>query len=139
MLVYATSADFTAWAGVAAPANVNGLLRSASLAVREATEFCFYATDSTGMPTDTAYVQAFNDATACQANFLNTVAQDPNLGGVLEPGVEQQASLGSAHVTYADAQDAADARKAAVLSLCPDALRILRVAGLVPKPPWQVG
>lgn len=139
MLVYAAPADYATWTGAAAPANITALLRSASLAVREATEMCFYATDTTGMPTDTGILQAFNDATCCQAAFLNTADVDPNQGAVVTASVEQATRIGSASITFADATAAAAAKQQAVEGLCLDAARILRNAGLTPKPPWQVG
>lgn len=139
MLIYASSTDLAAWTGTAAPANAAGLLRSASLAVREGTELCFYATDTTGMPTDATVLQAFNDATCAQAAWLAAVDVDPNRGGVLEEGVESSAGIASARITYADAPAAAEAKQRALTGLCPDAQRILRNAGLYATAPWIVG
>ena len=139
MLVYASTDDLQTWLGAAAPANATALLRSASLAVREATELAFYDTDSTGRPTDATILQAFNDATCCQAAWLTTEGVDPNLGGTLEAGVEASVGIGSARITYADGADAAAAKQRALTGLCPDAQRILRNARLTPTAPWIVG
>ncbi len=139
MLIYATPADLSTWTGADAPVNVVGLLRTASLAVREGTELCFYDTDSSGMPTDAALLQAFNDATCCQAAYLSAEAVDPNRGGVIDTGIETSVGIGSARITYADAQATVAAKQAALGGLCPDAARILRNAGLYATAPWIVG
>lgn len=139
MLVYASTDDLAAWIGGDAPVNAAGLLRSASLAVREATSLAFYATDSTGLPTDTTLLQAMNDAACCQAAWLNAEGVDPNLGGTLAAGVETSVGIGSARITYADGAEAAAAKQRALTGLCPDAQRILRNAGLTPTAPWIVG
>jgi hypothetical protein len=141
MLVYATSADYAAWTGTSAPAGLTSKLRSASLAVREATELDFFATDTTGLPTDAAILQAFNDATCCQAAALVALALDPNAGGAVTPSVKESKSIGTARITYAqaDAANAAAAKAQAATGLVPDALRILRDAGLARTAPWVVG
>lgn len=141
MLVYATSADLAAWTGAAAPSNATQALRSASLAVREATELDFFATDTTGMPTDTTVLQAFNDATCCQAAALIALSVDTNAGGSVVPTVKESKSIGSARITYAqqDAKNAADAKQQALTGLVPEAMRILRDAGLARTAPWFVG
>jgi hypothetical protein len=139
MLVYASTDDLAAWLGSAAPANATPLLRSASLSVREATSLAFYATDSTGLPTDAATLRAFNDATCCQAAWLNAESIDPNRGGALATGTQTSIGIGSARITYADAAAAVTAKQQALTGLCPDAQRILRNAGLTPTAPWIVG
>lgn len=140
-LIYATSTDYQAWTGGTAPSNIAPILRTASLAVREATEAAFYATDTTGMPTDTTVVQAFNDATCCQAAALIAIGYDPTTGGVVTPTVKVSKQLGSAHLTYAteDVQAAAEAKQQAITGLVPEAQRILRNAGLLKSVPWVVG
>lgn len=139
VLVYATPDDLAAWTGTTAPTNATALLRSASLAVREATELCFYAVDDTGLPTNTTQLQAFNDATCCQAAALAELDVNPQSGGVVEAGVVSSSKLGSASFEYADAAIAAAAKAAAMQGLVPDALRILRDAGISPTNPWIVG
>lgn len=140
MLVYATTADYQAWTGTTAPANITGLLRAASMAVREATELAFYTVDATGMPTDTVQKQAFNDATCCQAAALAAFGVDPNAGGTLEAGaVETSVGIGTARETFADATAAVQAQQALIGGLTPDAKRILRNARLMLTSPWVVG
>lgn len=139
VLVYASPSDLATWTGTPAPSNVTQLLRSASLAVREATELCYYPVDSHSMPTIPAQLQAFNDATCCQAAALIALAVDPLAGGVLQEGVESQSRFGSASFTFADAAQAADAKHQALTGLVLDAQRILRDAGVLPTVPWVVG
>ncbi len=140
MLVYATTTDYAAWTGTTSPANIAQLLRTASMAVREATEMAFYTVDSTGMPTDAVQLQAFNDATCCQAAALAAFQVDPLAGGTLESGeVESAVGIGTARITYGDAAAAVEAQRALIGGLTPDARRILRNARLMPTSPWVVG
>lgn len=141
MLVYAKSTDYAAWTGTTAPSNITQVLRSASLAVREATELSFYATDTTGMPTDPGILQAFNDATCCQAAALIALGVDTNAGGAVVASVKESKSIGSARITYAaqDAKNAAEAKQQALTGLVPEAIRILRDAGALKLSPWVVG
>lgn len=139
MLLYASPSDFATWTGEDAPAGITGLLRTASLAVREATELAFYATDSDGYPTDPVKREGMRDATCCQAAALSAAGIDPNFGGVLDPGVESSTGIGSARITFADAAAAAEAKQMLLRGLCVDAQRILRNAGLSQTAPWIVG
>jgi hypothetical protein len=141
MLVYATSADYVTWTGGSAPANIAQVLRKASLQVREATKLDFYAADTTGLPTLPAQLQAFNDATCCQAAALVELSINPNAGGAVETSVKEAKSLGSARIQYAqtDAQNAADAKKRASEGLVTDAIQILRIAGLARNAAWVTG
>lgn len=140
--IYATGADYAAWTGVAAPSNITQILRSASLAVREATEGAFYAADpATGLPLDATVLKAFNDATCCQASALVALGYDPATGGTITAGVKESKQLGTARITYAasDVQAAAQAKQQAITGLVVDAQRILRNAGLLKAVPWVVG
>lgn len=137
MLVYATPNDLAVWTGHATPSNALQLLRSASLAVREATELCFYAVDSDGFPSEYVKLQAFRDATCAQAAFLAANDIDPFAG--LQPGVESSTKIGTASIVFADADMAAEAKQAALGSIVIEAQRILRDAGVLPTDPWVVG
>ncbi len=139
VLVYASPTDLAAWTGTAAPSNAINLLRTASLAVREATELCYYPVDVNNLPSDATQKQAFNDATCCQAAALIALSVDPLAGGVIQEGVESQSRMGTAGFTFADAQYAADAKQQALNGLVTDAQRILRDAGIAPTVPWIVG
>lgn len=139
MLVYATSADLTKWTGTTAPDNADQLLRTASLAVRNATKTARYDVDTDGLPTDADTLQAFKDATCAQAAALAAAKVDPAAGGVLKAGVATSKSVGSASIGYADSAAAAAAKQALLTSLCPDAASILTQAGLVTVAPWTFG
>jgi hypothetical protein len=141
-LVYATPDDLAAWTGTTAPANATALLRSASLLVREATRNCFYATDGTGQPTDTATLAAFKDATTAQAAFWAANSIDPV--AVFTPAqIVNQKSIGSARLGYdtagAGSVAAYQARVQAAQELCADAVRILQDANLQLHGVWVVG
>jgi hypothetical protein len=141
MPVYATATDYAAWTGTAAPSNLAPYLRKASNQVREATRFDFYAVDSNGLPTDTNQLQAFTDATCCQAAALIELNVNPLAGGAVEMSVKESKSIGSARIVYAaaDAQAAAAAKKQAAEGLVPDALQILKQAQLAKNSPWIAG
>lgn len=142
-IIYATSDDLTAWlavSGATPPANPGGYLRTASMAVTEATETAFYATDSSGLPTDAGTLQAFKDATCSQAAALAAFEIDPTAGGILEGGsVESAVQILSARVQYADSAAAVEALQQLLGGLVPEAQRILKQAGLVLGVPWIVG
>lgn len=137
-LIYATSADLATWTGAAAPANAAQLLRSASLLVREATACDFYATDTTGLPTDTAVLAAFNDATCAHAALWAALKVDP-LAGAAQVRIQASKGIGTARISYADAQAAADAAADSLRNLCPEARRILRDAQLGSTAAWRIG
>ncbi|MBO1739670.1 hypothetical protein [Leifsonia sp. TF02-11] len=141
MPVYATNDDYAAWTGTAAPANIAPYLRKASNQVREATELDYYAVDNNGLPTDAAKLQAFNDATCCQAAALIALGVDPLAGGAVVASVKESKSIGTARITFAttDAQAAAAAKKRAAEGLVPDALLILRQARLAKNAVWVIG
>ena len=142
-LVYAVPDDLAAWTGSAAPANATPLLRSASLLVRDATASAFYATDATGLPTDPGTLQAFKDATCAQAAFWAANGIDPAAGALPTAGVLRGKKLGSASLDYdtaaAASQAVLQARMDSVEALVPEAVRILRGAGVNTYGPWIVG
>lgn len=137
-LVYATSGDLANWTGTTVPSNATVLLRSASILVRRATACDYYPTDATGLPTDTAQAQAFNDATCSQAAFWSVNGIDP-LRGSAQPRVPVSKGIGTARIQYADAQMAAEAAAASLQELVPEAATILREAGLGSTAAWIVG
>ena len=142
-LVYATSTDLAAWTGNPAPANATQLLRSASLLVRDATAAAFYAADTTGLPTDTATKQAFNDATCAQAALWTALGIDPATGGLAATGVLRGKRIGTAALDYDTSAlasvTAMNARRDAATTLCSEAVTILRAAGVNTYGPWIVG
>lgn len=142
MITYATAEDYMKWNELSEnPKNVNSLLRSASLAVRDATSIAVYSTDKNGLPTDPEQLEALKDATLTQATALNALKIDTALGGVLTPSTTTSKSINGASVSYssAEVQAASDGKTQAVQGLVPAALQILRLAGLLGNEPWRVG
>jgi hypothetical protein len=142
-IIYAAPPDLSAWlalSGAQMPEFPGGYLRTASMAVTEATETAFYATDSDGLPTETKTLQAFKDATCAQAAALIAFEIDPTAGGTLEAGgVETSVAIGSARITYADTIAAIEAIQQLLGGLTRDAALILRQAGIQLGIPWIVG
>ncbi|NUO58993.1 MAG: hypothetical protein HOV78_20220 [Hamadaea sp.] len=130
MLVYATATDLADWTGSAAPSNAVQLLRTASGLVADATVTAWYATDASGMPTTSYVVDAMRDATCAHAAAMAAAKVDPLAAGANTARTASRKKVGTAEVEYADAAQAAAARAALVDTLCPDAVRILRAAGL---------
>lgn len=142
MLVYATEDDWKKWKpNTEAPENIGSLLRSASMAVRDATSLDVYETDDTGQPIDPDKAQAMKDATLIQATALNALKIDESLGGVITPTTTSSKSIKGASVSYAatEIQTALDGRMQAAQSLVPDAIQALRLAGLGGNAPWRIG
>jgi hypothetical protein len=132
--------DLAAWTGVAAPANAMPLLRSASSLVLEASGSSYYAVDvATGLATDPVVAKALNDATCIQAAAWAALGIDPLLGGVVVASVASSKSIGTAHLAYADAGKAADAKANALTTLVPEAMRKLRDNNLMDSNVWMYG
>lgn len=140
MLVYATTEDFGQWIAGDVPANAVALLRSASMIITDELSNTYYATDDTGLPTDTATLQAFRDATCAQAASWIALKIDPLAGGVVtSSGIATSKALDGASITYSDSAAASAARSAATNALCPQAVTILRQAGLLNTRVWTYG
>lgn len=129
---FASTADFVAWTGAPAPANVTPLLRECTLMVLAATKLSVYATDtSTGLPTDPNILNCMRDATCIQAAAWMQLGIDPLAGGVHVAAVKSSKRIGSASIQYADAAQAAAARAAATIYLVPAAVKKLRTQNLI--------
>jgi len=142
VLIYATSAELTTW-GVTPPTNVTALLRSASVLVHRATMTAVYDVDVvTSLPTDADKVAALSDATCSQVGTWIALAIDPAKGAAGVKVVTSK-SIGSASVSYANAQASSDAAVSALAdaatSLCQEALLILAQAGLLSSSSWELG
>jgi len=136
----ATSADYAAHTGSDAPANVDVLLKTATLLVLDATNQAYYAVDpNTGEAIDTQISNALRDATIIQAAAWSAMGYDPLTGGVVQATVVQSSKAGGTSDTFADAAAAANARVAAVRDLVPDAVRVLRLNNLLIPNPWVFG
>lgn len=134
ILVYATSSDYQSWTGNSTlPSNITLLLRTASMLVRDATKCAYYEVDASGYPTNADDVAAMRDATCSQAAALEAASVDPLAAGT-DPEVAAS-SIGSASVTYAGVETAAQARFRLGRRLCLEAERILSQAGLAGQPP----
>lgn len=136
----AQPADLAAWTAVPAPVNAVPLLRSATSLVIQASGSSYYAVDpTTGLATDPVVAQVLNDTTCIQAAAWAALGIDPLTGGVIVAGVASSKSIGTAHVTYADAAAAALARTEAVEHLVPEAVRKLAENNLMDSNVWVYG
>lgn len=81
--VYATEADYTAYTGETAPANIDRLLRIASGVVDYLLTGRLYDVDASGMPTAPADLDALRDATV-------VIAEDPTTQTLISQGASQE-------------------------------------------------
>lgn len=135
MLVYATTADLTAWPIEPLPTNADRLIRAASNLVREATMTDVYATDADGLPTDTAIADAMRDAVCAQVENWVALGVDPVAGPAGTGGVVTSTQLLSGSVQYATYAKQAEDRAAATTTLCADAVLELTAVGLTTTQP----
>jgi len=136
VLVYADSAELVTWTGAPAPANATQLLRSASMLVRSATATSVYGVDETGLPSDANVAEAFRDATCAQVASWVGAGVDPSGAGLSTTAPVRGKKLGSGSVEYDTAVSgsvtAFQAKRAAAVTLCPEAFMILQQAGVTP-------
>ncbi|MBP0456248.1 hypothetical protein [Streptomyces montanisoli] len=126
--VYATPEQLTAWTGQPAPADADRLLMRASEDVDDALTAAVYCTDTAGMPTDPAIVQALADAACAQVEYQQATGDD----GTGAAGRWDSVSIGP--VSLSGRKDGpADAGD---VDLAPRAHRALRRAGLLPGVIW---
>lgn len=136
----AQPSDLAAWTGATAPVNATALLRSASSLVLSAASSSYYAADPvTGLATDPVVAQVLNDATCIQAAAWDALGINPLTGGVVVESVKSSKSIGTAHITYADAGTAATARAQAVTTLVPEAVRKLVENNCMDTNVWVYG
>lgn len=138
MPVYATSSDLDAYAtteGVTVPAGAAGKLRSASRLIRHETKTARYTADTAGLPTDTALLAAFRDATCAQALYWAGLGIDPVKGAAGVRPIAAQKSIGGTSIGYQVYASTAEANANAASVLGPDAWYILDDAGLLNQPP----
>lgn len=132
--------DLATWTQQDPPANAAVLLREATSLVLAATGSSYYAADpDTGLATDPTTAAVLRDATCIQAAAWNALGIDPLTGGVVVSGVKSQKSIGTAHITYADAGMAAQAKAEALTSLVPSAVRKLQENNLLDSNVWLYG
>ena len=136
VLVYADSAELATWTGLPAPANATQLLRSASMIVRSATVASVYGVDETGLPSEAKVSDAFRDATCAQVASWVGADVDPSGAGLSTTAPVRGKKLGSGSVEYDTAASSSvvayQAKRAAAVTLCPEAYMILHEAGITP-------
>jgi hypothetical protein len=136
----ATSADYTNWTALTAPANIAPILRACTSLVLDASEGAYYATDPlTGIATEPQQMTAMRDAVCIQAAAWVVLDINPLNGGVITSSVKSSKKIGSASIAYADSTEAAAARVAAYEGLVPEAMRKLQQNNLVGSGPWTFG
>ena len=135
MPTYATENDLVTWMDADLDDDVNAvpLLRKASLLVTSVCRLDSYDTTPTGIPSDDDLADAMREATCAQAERWLAADVDP-LSGAKQAGVVASSGVDGASVSFAaptvaDLADLAD-------TLCSDALRILRNAGLATSAVW---
>lgn len=123
-MTYATLAQLAAFTGTAEgslPPDSVRLLQRASELVQDSTASAVYDVDSSGLPTLTAAVNAFRDATCAQVEFWLTGDEEDDIQGPLE-----NMSAGSQQQGYGSGTN-----RVTPMYLAPRAARFLRLAGLL--------
>lgn len=116
-------------------ATVARIVERASLAVDSALVGVWYETDADQLPTDATILAAVKDATRYQAD---AILDDLLIGlGEKAPRVKS-AQIGSASYTL-DGSTSAAGTLPVDGTLCPDAVRALKVAGLLNIDPFVIG
>lgn len=130
--VFATPAEYEAFTGQPAPANVDRLLARASRLVSAATKAALYDTDPAGYPTDTDIRDALRDAVCAQVGEWarrDTAAAD---GDDVAASPWTSVSAGSLSFSRQSAPTATSEDS----SLVPEAVEILDDLGLI-QVVWQ--
>lgn len=137
----ATPDDLATWTGAEVPDNAVVLLRECSALVLKTTKLAIYATDtSTGLATDPNILKCMRDAACIQAAAWIKLGIDPDLGGIVTQATKTSKKIGSAAVTYSDAesQSVAAMRQFAMVGLVPSAARIGRLNDLLGNQPYAL-
>ncbi|MFF3310483.1 hypothetical protein [Streptomyces sp. NPDC002952] len=126
--VYATVAEYEAFTGLPAPANVNRLLARASRLVSAATKAAIYNTDPAGYPTDPDILDAFRDATSAQvAEWAKRDAAAAGDDGS-DPAASPWTSVSAGGLAFS--RQSAPTATAEDDQLTPEAMEILAELGL---------
>ncbi len=129
MLVYATTAQYSALTGDTPPDNFSTLNRYAAGLVREATLCDRWVPLPSGLPVDDDLREALSDAACEQIASWDAAGIDPQKGAGGQEVRASSTSLDGAAFTY-DVAASAEARAEQTRSLCDAALMHLRNAGL---------
>jgi hypothetical protein len=139
----ATASDYTTWAGSAAPANIDAILRGCTSLVLEATQGALYDADpATGLATDSTVSGALRDVTCIQAQAWVTLNIDPATGGVIQTSkTARSKKTGTANIEYdsSEVQAVTRARAQACVALVPEAERFLQQRNLLGTGPVVIG
>lgn len=125
--VYASVAQYRNWSGDASTPQqrISVALQRATEQIDVALVAAVYGTDADGMPLDAGLANVLVRATSAQAQYLIAVNDDA--------GVKREyASISVGGVSYSRAPNMAGK---ALPPICPSALAILRVAGVLPAAP----
>lgn len=126
--VYATAAEYEAFTGTVAPANVDRLLARASRLVSAATKAAIYDTDLAGYPSDTDIRAAFREATSVQvAEWAKRDAAAAGDEGS-DPAASPWTSVSAGGLAFS--RQSAPAATAEDSQLTPEAMEILAELGL---------
>lgn len=125
--VYASVQQYRAWSGdMVTPAlRVSTALQRASEQIDVALVAAVYRTDADGMPLDANVVNAFMRATSAQCAYIIAVNDDANV----------KREYASTSVGGVSASRASAMQAMALPPVAPQALAILRVAGVLPAAP----
>lgn len=129
MRVYATPSDLATFTGEAAPANAIALLARATRLVEGLTTTALYAVDEDGLPEDLDISEAFRDAVCAQAAWFDETGDVSGAGARFN-----SLSLGSFSAS-GGGTGAATNTSAAQSRYSPEAVEILRSAGLLTQAP----
>lgn len=123
MTVWATPADYLAWAEVdSAPPGLAGAVRAANRAVRSATLCARYDIGADGLPLDEDVAAAMKEAVCVHAAYLL------DLGDTTGAATGTEVAVGSVRVKRGD-----------TTALAAEAIRILHDAGLAGGQPHVIG
>ena len=122
---YATEPEFTAWLNPELlPNGAARLLRDASLEVDEMLLTAHYRVDHDGNPVDPKIVEALRDATCAQADYRDEHGDE---AAIIQG--DETLSLG---ILSLGGRKGSASKEAGLPQHSPQAVRILRLAGLIP-------
>ena len=127
--VYAVPSDLATFTGEDAPPNAAALLARATRLVEGLTTTARYTTDDEGMPEDLEISEAFRDAVCAQAVWFEETGDTSGASARFN-----SLSLGSFSAS-GGGTGAATNTSAAASRYAPEAVQILRTAGLLNQPP----
>lgn len=122
---YATVDEFTTWLNTEPlPEGAARLLRDASLEVDEMLLTAHYRVDHDGMPTDPKVVAALRDATCAQADYRDEHGDEATI-------IQGDETLSLGILSLGGRKSGAS-KESGLPQHSPEAVRILRLAGLIP-------